>query len=136
MAEEEVKQPVTPSGEGVKPPTHHNIRLKVKDGLITANNVVRTRIVAAEVEKEIQRRVTATESVLEKIEKLESENRKVRPIPAGFSATGTPVGEPVYTKDQVDTLKKNREQLAKLEDALSKALEANSFDKVFELGGK
>lgn len=130
----------TPEGQNsdVKPPVSvvKDIRAAVKDGLVGANDSVRTAIVASYVKDEVDKRVKATTSVLEKVDALETEIRKVKPTFAGFNEAGTPIGDPLYTNEQVKSLKESREKLAKYEKALEQALVNSDFTKVFELGGK
>ncbi len=113
-----------------------DIRGAVKDGLIDSSTVVRQAIVSNLVKAEMDKREKAAISVFEKLEAAELDRRKVRPQFAGYNADGKPIGEPVFTKDQADQIKKTDELIAKLNGALEKALTSNDFSKVFELAGK
>lgn len=122
----------------VEPPKSvtRDIREAVKNGLLNANDVVKADIILQFVNEEVGKRKDATMKVLSKIEEIEREIRKVRPTHAGYDQSGEPVGTPVFTKEQVDGLKKSNEQLTKLTNALELALVKNDFTKVFELGAK
>lgn len=109
------------------------IREAVKEGLVNASETVRASIVASYVKEETEKRIKATTSVFEKIEALELELRKIKPTFAGFTLENKPVGEAIYTRDQVDQAKKANEQLEKLTKALELALTKNDFTKVFEV---
>lgn len=117
-------------------PISRALHEQVKIGLIGSNTVVRDKIVMSLVEAEVQRRVTATTTILERIDSLTSEARKIKPSFTGYGADGKPVGEPIFTKDQAESLKKNREQAEKLEGAIAKALNDSDFSKVFELAAQ
>jgi hypothetical protein len=114
-------------------PISHDIRKAVADGLIKVNDKVRAAIVADISEKEFQKRVEATTKVLEEFEKIERDLRKIKPVPTGFDLKGQPVGDPVYSREQVEEVKKATEKLDKLNKALEKALNDNDFSKVFEI---
>ncbi len=117
------------------PSVARDIRAAVKEGLIDANTKVKASIVLSYVQEELAKRVKAMTTVLEKVDATELEIRKIKPTAPGFNVDGAPAGEPVYSKDQVDTLKKAKEQLGKLNGALEKALTDNDFTRVFELAG-
>lgn len=110
-----------------------DIREAVKTGLIRSNEAVRAKLVEGEVTSEINKRHSAALKVFEKIEALEMEIRKIKPTFPGYTLSGEPIGEPFYTKEQADNTKKNSEQLARLNAALSKALTDNDFSKVLEM---
>ena len=120
-----------------KIPMSAGIRQEVKTELADPKTkaIVRAKLVSAYIDDEVAKRTKAATSVMEKIEEAEREVKKVRPTPTGFNASGQPVGDPVFTKEQVDSLKKLHEQLGKLNNALEKALEEGDFTKVFELAG-
>lgn len=113
-----------------------SIRDMVKERLSSASDAVKAAIVDSFVKDETERRVKATTTVLEKLEAAELEIRKIKPQYAGFSADGQPVGEPFYSKEQAENLKKANEMVGKLNTALENALNKGDFQKVFELAGK
>lgn len=113
-----------------------SIRAAIKDNLKTVGPTVQSTLVEVATKKEVERRVAASQSVLEKIEETEKELKKIKPTYAGYDLQGKGVGEPIYTKEQADSYKKLNEQGAKLHSALEKALTESDFTKVLELGGK
>lgn len=92
------------------------------------------------VQEEVKSRTDLVLKALKKRAELEQEIRKVQPDKgtAGYDHTGKVVKEAVYTKQQVEELKKLREQLNKVERAIDKALDPEKpcFDKLKEVVGK
>lgn len=113
-----------------------DIHAAIKNGLVGANDKVKAAIIAVMLKEELDKRTKAATSVFEKIEQTELELRKIKPTYAGHKLDGTPIGEPSYTKEQVEAAKKANEQLTKLNNALTKALTEDDFSKVLELAGK
>jgi hypothetical protein len=110
-----------------------DIRQAIKDGLVKVGDEVKQNLITAGLAEEKAKRTKAAASVLEKIEAAELEIRKIKPAYIGYTPTGDPVGEPIFTKEQSESLKKSNEQLAKLTAALTKALTDHDFSKVLEL---
>lgn len=113
-----------------------SIRSLVKDRLVNSHEVVKEAIIEKRKHKEIERRTEAVTKVLEQLEAAETDRQKIRPIPAGFDEKGKPVGVPMFTKEQVKSLKDNEELTNKLSRALEMALIQGDYSKVFELGNK
>lgn len=118
-----------------QPTPMQDIQRLVKDGLGDANVAVRDAIVSNLVKEELGRRIRAATSVYNKIGEAEKELKAIRPSVLGYGANGEARSEPVFTKEQVEKIKKTNETLAKLNGALQKALVEKDFSKVFELGG-
>lgn len=129
-------EPEVPTPEPAPVPARVDIRTRVKDGLLNANEQVKDAIVSNYVAEEVSKRIKATTNVLSSIESTEREIRKVKPTPAGYDDKGNAIGQPVFSKEQVENLKKLRESLSRLEKAVELALTKNDFSKVFELGQK
>ena len=82
----------------------------------------------------MDKRVNACLTVLNKINDLEIEYKKVnKPDVETFSETGEKISSS-FSKEKVQTLKDLRERHEKLDSALRNALEKNDFTKVLELG--
>lgn len=131
--QEPTSQP-TPTSEAPKAvPQRVDIYARVKESLADSNCQVKNAIVERYTQMELGKRTEAVTKVIEKIEALETEARKIRPTFAGYTLDGAPIGEPLYAKEQTEAVKKNKEQQAKLESALEKALGQNDYSKVYEL---
>ena len=128
--------PEVPTPEPAPVPARVDIRARVKDGLLNANEQVKEAIVFNYVAEEVSKRIKATTNVLSLIESTEREIRKVKPAPAGYDDKGNAIGSVYFSKEQAENLKKLREGLGKLEKAVELALTKNDFSKVFELGQK
>jgi hypothetical protein len=113
----------------------HLISKLVKEGLQGVEAKVKTAIVEQLVKEEIERRIRATSAVFSKINAAEKELRKIKPKFLGYDSNGKGVGEPIFTKEEAETLRKTKETLEKLNSALSKAFDEGNFDKVFEQAG-
>lgn len=92
-------------------------------------------------EEEFKKRVEAVTEVLSRISTNEKDRRKIKPTYAGWGVDQTtgaqkPVGEPIYTKEQSESLKKLIEDYNKLTKAIELAIYENKFDKVYELTAK
>jgi hypothetical protein len=80
------------------------------------------------------RRVAAVKAVFAKISEKSKELKKVEGQGSyAYNATGEKVGDPTFTKEQAEGIKKLRDEVAKLEASLSKAFDEGDFSKVLEL---
>lgn len=113
-----------------------DILSKVNDLVSTCGETVKKKIIYQMADIEIERRVTAVANAIAKLEALRLEAKKIKPSHTGFTATGEPVGEATYSKEQVDLLRKNSESASKIENAIERAFTHNDFSKVFELSQK
>lgn len=100
---------------------------------------VANRVIAALTEKEVAARTDAFTTVLGKLDASRGAAKKIKPDGETWAvdADGTPAATSTktFSKAKLDELKKNREEQAKLEDALNKAL-GGDFSKVKEIAGK
>lgn len=112
-----------------------DIRERVKNGLTDSNSAVKEAIIQGFVDEEVSRRTKATSKVIEQIEALETEARKIKPTYSGYTLEGKPVGEAMYTQEQAKSMKENGEKQQKLHNALERALVDKDFSKVLEIGG-
>lgn len=113
-----------------------HLRELVKGGLITAKDTVKAAIISALVKEEMEKRTKATTAVFEQVESTQLEIRKIKPSYVGYTLDNKPIGEPFYSKADVESTKKLGEKLAKFRSALDKALNDNDFSKVFELANQ
>lgn len=109
------------------------IRADVATALENSGTKVRTIVVEQLAKAEIDKRTTSVMKVLDKIDEKNKEMRKAEGAgTSSFDAAGVAVGSPVYTKQQVEDMKKIRENIAKLQKALEVAFTTNDFSKVHE----
>ncbi len=100
----------------------------------TVGATVRERVVDVLVEEELTKRSNATLAVVRKLDEAMINLRKVdRPDTETFNADGTPASQ-TYSKSRLEDIKKAKELVEKLSNALEKAFEGNDFSKVLELG--
>lgn len=95
---------------------------------------VRERVLDLLVEEEISKRVTAVVTLVKKLDSLRKEGYKFKPDDITYDVEGKVLSEG-YKKETVEAIKKNRDEQAKLSDALDKALneENPSFEQVLKL---
>lgn len=124
-----------PQAETPKIKQLFDIRERVKIGLTECNHTVKDAIVKSFIDEEVARRTKATAKVIEQIEALETEARKIKPTYPGYALNGQPIGEAGYTQEQAKAFKENNEKQQKLHNALEKALVDRDFSKILELGG-
>lgn len=106
----------------------------VKAKLAESTGDVRDLVVADLTRAEIDRRVAAVKAVFAKITDKTKELKKAENQGTqNFNAQGEKTGEPSFSKDQAEAMKKLREEIAKLDAALSKAFDGGDFTKVLEL---
>lgn len=112
------------------------LRAEIATRLSTSGKDVREIVIADLTKAEIDRRASAVKSLITKIDEKVKELKKAEKEgkPAGFTKDGQPVGDPIYTKEQAEAIKKVNEDIAKIEAALRKAFEEGDFSKVLELG--
>lgn len=102
----------------------------------TVKNVgPRTRKAVVEhfAQREADKQAQALIKGLDKLTELERDLSKVRPQHVMFDASGNGVGEPTFTKEQVEQRKKLNEQIEKLTKAINKADEKNDFGDLYNL---
>lgn len=109
------------------------LKAKVAERLATAGATVKDAVVDHLYKEELDRRTNAALKAVSKLEDLEKQLRKAnKPDQVQYDGEGKEVSSS-YSKAVVDELKKLREEKAKYEGALNKALEENDFSKLLEL---
>lgn len=86
-------------------------------------------------EKEFERRKLAAVKVVENLLTLEGNLKKLRPDNVSYTidGDGKRVPQESWSKAKLDERDKTKEQIAKHEDALSKAIEGDDWEKLFNL---
>jgi hypothetical protein len=120
------------------PRPHIEIKKSVAGVLDQAGPRVREAVVTTLVDTQIDRRKSA---ILKAVEKLEAADKELKKLeskqPQAFDLEGKAIGAPTFSKEELGTIKQKREEIAKLEGALSKALaDTPDFQKLFELVGE
>ena len=108
----------------------------VVEQLATDVSSVRTRVIAQLVEEEQARRVKAVLKVIGMLDEARKAGFKIKPDHVTYGSDSS-VQTSGYTKPKLEELKKNQEQVTKLETALNEALdeEKPNFEKVLKLAG-
>lgn len=111
--------------------------LSIREAVIESVSNVgeRTRSIVVEhfAQREADKRAAALVKGLDKLSELEKEGYKIKPTYAGYNEAGEGVGEPLFSKEQVEARKKNREQIEKLTNALNAADDKGDFSKLYDL---
>lgn len=109
------------------------IREAVAEQLGDLQGRTRNAVVEHFARAEAEKQANALISGLSKLSDLEKQRLRIKPSPAGYDAKGAPVGDPLYSKDQLDQLKKLDEQITKLSNAISKADDKADFGDLYNL---
>jgi hypothetical protein len=126
--------PVTPA---VEKPNHHVAFVSdLKERIAARNPEVRELLLTDLSTEEILRRKNSLKTVFGKIDENNKALKKLveKEGTYAYNSKGDKVGEPTFTKDQAEQMKKLREETDKLHAALAKALEDGDFSKINELG--
>jgi hypothetical protein len=124
-------------GDIRKPRPHIAFKEMVAGRLASSGPQVRDAVVSSLVDVQLARRQKAVLSILEKLDAKDKELRKAESAGTQtFDGKGNVTGVPSFTKDQIDSMRKLREEIQKMEGALSKALESNDWQKLFEVTGE
>ena len=116
----------------IKP--QHELKAAVRDRLASAGPAVRKLVEDDLYGKEISRRTAAVQEAIAKVEGKERELAKLEKAGAfAYSATGEKIGNPSFTRDQADAMKKLRDEICRYESALTAALANSDFTKLLEL---
>lgn len=110
----------------------NSVQIKIAEQITNIAPKVEDSIVAVFVERELEKRSTATVKVLDDLLKLESTLKKIRPDVKTYDADGKVTSES-YSKAKADELKKTKERITKYTNALSKALEEGDFENVYNI---
>lgn len=114
--------------ETVTTPT---IREQVRERLTTVGDRTREAVIEHFARQEAEKQAQAIIKGLDKLDGLERDLRKIRPQVTGFDADGQPVGQPTFTKEQVEERKKLTEQIRKLTNAINKADDKGDFGDLY-----
>lgn len=115
------------------PDVRPTIREAVAEALGTLSDRTRAAVVEHFAAEEATKQATAIVSGLSKLSALEKERVRIKPVPAGFNAGGEAIGEPMFSKDQIEQMKKLDEQMEKLVKAINKADEKADFGDLYNL---
>lgn len=111
-------------------PKAETLIAEVAERIAASNVAVYQRVVAAMVEKEVATRVLALDAAMQKRFTLTNELRKVdRPDDVKKDASGRVIFE-AWTDARREEIKKTREALEKVDNAIEKALTTNDFSKL------
>ena len=122
----------TPNSETSSTPTP-SVKETVANRLANSGATIRNAVVDILVKEETDRRVAATTKAVNKLAELDKELKKLsKPDIETFNADETPAS-PVFSKTRIEEIKKVREQIAKIEKALTEAFDNNNFQKVLDL---
>lgn len=117
----------------VKPLT---IREAVAASLQGLSERTREQVIEHFASKEAQKQASALVTGLDKLATLERDLNKIRPQNTMFDGAGQPIGEPTFTKAQIDDRKKLADQIEKLTRAINKADEHNDFGDLYNVANK
>ncbi len=118
-----------PEAEAERP----TIREAVASTLNNLTDRTRSAVIEHFAAAEATKQANAIIAGLDKLASLENERRRIKPVVSGFAIDGTAVGDPVFTKDQVEQNKKLGEQIEKLERAITKADDKADFGDLYNL---
>src|SRR5690606_33323853 len=82
---------------------------------------------------EAQKQAAAIIAGLSKLAELEKERVRIKPTFAGYSLDGQGQGEAMFSKEQVDKIKKLEEQMTKLSKAINNADDKADFGDLYNL---
>lgn len=117
----------------VNPLARPTIREAVAEAVSSLSDRTRAAVVEHFAAEEATKQANAIVVGLGKMTALEKERVRIKPAPLGFDGGGQPVGEPMFTKDQIDQMKKIDEQLDKLLKAINKADDKADFGDLYNL---
>lgn len=127
--------PNTPPNPG-KSSMAGSLLSEVSEKISASGPVVWGRVVDLLTEKEVSNRVNLLEQALQKRNEMLKDLRKLEKADIQtFDANGKVLTES-FSKSAAENLKKAREQLGKMENALTLALEKNDFSKLKEVTNK
>lgn len=109
------------------------IRAAVAAGVASLGARTRESVVEHFAAAQATKQAEALIKGLEKLTQLERDGYKIKPTFAGYDADGKPVGDAVFTKEQIEERKKNAEQIEKLTKAIAKADDNDDFGDLYNL---
>ncbi len=109
------------------------LRTAVRDSLAGIGPRTREQVIEHFAAREADKQAQALVKGLDKLTELERELVKIKPTFAGFNSEGQGVGEPMFTKEQLEQRKKLSEQIAKLVKAINKADDKGDFGDLYNV---
>lgn len=107
----------------------HEVKKNAKDQVAASNETVVNRLVQTLVEKEVADRTRILNEALTLQDRYEGELKKAeQPDLTSYDATGTATGPGSFSKPKIEALKKLRENINKLDNALNKAFAETNAD--------
>lgn len=123
----------TPTTENAAATTELTIRSQVRERLASVGDRTREAVIEHFAQQEADKQAQAIIKGLDKLDGLERDLRKVKPQFSGFDGEGKPMGEPMFTKEQVEERKKLVGQIEKLTNAINKADDKGDFGDLYNL---
>jgi hypothetical protein len=116
------------------PTPSNKLREDIAARLVDSDPQIRDLVVTQLAQEEIDARTSATIAVLNKIGEKEKELRKLESKgEVKFALSGDVASDPVFTKEQLEEIKKVREAIARMQNALEAAFATSNFQKLHEL---
>lgn len=113
---------------------HVKFHSDLKQRIADSNPQVREMLLTDLTTEELVRRKGVIKSIIDKIDAKTKELKKLEGQGTQqFNGQGDKVGDPTFSKEQADNLKKMREELTKLHAALAKAVDEGDYQKANEL---
>lgn len=109
------------------------IREAVAERLNNLSERTRADVVEHFASELAKKQASALITGLNKLSELEKELQKIKPQNTAFNIVGEPIGEPTFTKVQIDERKKLTDQGSKLLNAINKADVDNDFGDLYNL---
>ena len=110
-----------------------DVNKEIKDTIIARSACVRAKVVERETDDEINKRVDMVIKVLRKRDEVRKELNKMSKPPKLYAADGKEV-EQLFDKATFESIKKKREELAKIDKAIDLALgEKADYSKLKEI---
>lgn len=110
-----------------------SIRAAVAESLGALSDRTRAQVVEHFAAAEATKQATAIIKGLDLLATLERDRYKIRPAHQGYDLEGKGVGDPFFTKEQVDQMKKLNEQIEKVTKAITKADDKAEFGDLYNL---
>ncbi len=118
--------------QGIQVPVFAQLRDKIKDHVDKSKDSLLDKVSSVLAEKEIERRTVLLISVFEKRKEAERALNKIKPDSILFDANGVKVSEG-FTKAGMESLKKAKEALAKIDKAIEKAVNEANFEEAMKV---
>lgn len=110
------------------------LRTEIAARLIDTAPAVREMVVSELTKQDLEKRKNAVLVVLAKWDEKDKELKKKEKAGApSLNAVGESIGPMTYSKDEVEAMKKLRDELGKISKALSLFFEENDTQKLYEL---